>query len=520
MTLPSLERTCPRASLVSGRPSFIGEVVVEKALPQVRVQQIATPSRSHRLKLNPKEEHTVNSSGKTRTKKRPRSVQALPVIRPQVAGIDLGAKEHWVCGPSRQGGNPNVRVFGTTTPQLQKLVNWLRRQGVESVAMESTGVYWVPLYEMLEAQQDIEVVLVNARQLSHVPGRKTDMQDCQWLQLLHSCGLLRGSFRPSKAICELRALQRQYTNLVQERSKAIQWMQKALDQMNVQVHRALSDLSGKTGLAIVRAIVAGERDPMVLAGLRDKRCRKTPAQIAEHLCGHWKQEHLFNLKMALRLYDQLEEMLGTYQSRMHQQIQALQPPQRQAQEVPAHPNAAKEKAIRNRGEQQARNTLWRLAGVDLTHIDGISTGTAQVVFTEVGLDLGAFPTEKHFVSWLRLSPRTAFSAGKPVRKKASGIGATRLSGVLRMAALSLQNSKSALGAAFRRIARHKGGSVAVFAIARRLATLIYRMLRFGQDYVDEGAEAYERLFRQRRLHALRTSAKQMGYNLVASTEHG
>ena len=372
-----------------------------------------------------------------------RNPSSLPVIRPKVAGIDLGSKEHWVCGRALEDGSPNIRVFQTTTPQLNALVDWLLEQGIEFVAMASTSVYRIPLYELLEVH-GVEVLLVNARQLSRVPGRKTDMQDCQWLQVLHSCGLLRGSFRPDEAICRLRAIKRQCSNLVAERTKAVQWMQKALDQMNVQVHRAVSDLTGKTGMSIIRAIVAGERDANKLAAYRDSRCQKSEEIIAEHLTGNWREEHLFNLRMALRFYDELQEVIECYEKKLLQEIVALEPPDRKDQNVPKNPNANKEKTIKKRGEQEIRTNLWRLTGVDLTRIDGISAGTALVVITEIGLDLASFPSEKHFASWLRLSPKPPFSAGIPVKKNIRGTGATRVANVLRMAALSLQRSKTAL----------------------------------------------------------------------------
>jgi len=438
---------------------------------------------------------------------------SLPAIQPMVAGIDVGSSQHWVCGPARADGKPNVRVFGTTTGQLNELADWLTDQGVKSVAMESTYVYWIPVYELLESR-GIEVVLVNARQLHNVPGRKTDFSDCQWIQVLHSCGLLRGSFRPSEAITRLRALQRQLANLVAERSRCVQWMQKALDQMNIQVHRAVTDLTGVTGMAIVRAIVAGERNPTRLAVHRDRRCRKSAEEIAQYLTGNWREEHLFNLASALRLYDALEAEVASYDARLIKEIEALQPPERQQESVPAHPNPAKEKAIKGRGEQQARTALWRFSGVDLTRIDGISAGAAQTVLTEVGTGLSAFPAEDNFVSWLRLCPRTPISGGKPLKKRRNGLGANRIAGVLRMAALSLQRSRSALGAAFRRIARHKGAAVAVFAIARQLARLIYRMLRYGHDYVDIGEAAYEQRFQVRRLAAIAETARDLGYTLV------
>jgi transposase len=438
---------------------------------------------------------------------------ALPAIRPLVAGIDVGSSQHWVCGPANADGTPNVRVFGTTTPELDDLADWLVEQGVESVAMESTHVYWIPIYELLESR-GIEVVLVNARQLHNVPGRKTDFRDCQWIQLLHSCGLLRGSFRPGDAITRLRALQRQVANLVAERTRCVQWMQKALDQMNVQVHRAVTDITGLTGMAIIRGIVAGERDPARLAAHRDGRCHKSSEQIARHLAGNWREEHLFNLASALRLFDTLEKEIACYEARLLAEVEALQPPERCNQPVPPHPNPAKEKNIKARGDQSARTTLWRFAGVDLTRIDGISAGAAQVVLTEAGPDLAAFPSEANFVSWLRLSPRTPISGGKPLRKRRNGLGANRIAGVLRMAATSLQRSKTALGAYFRRIARHKGGAVAVFATARRIAQLVYRMLRYGHDYVDVGDKAYEQRFQARRILALTETARTLGYTLV------
>ena len=448
---------------------------------------------------------------------RAQSKGGLKRLRPNVAGIDLGAREHWVCGPEGNDGKPSIRTFRTTTPELERLVVWLQEQGVVSVAMESTSVYWIPLYEMLESN-GIEVVLVNARHLSGVPGRKTDMLDCQWLQTLHSCGLLKGSFRPDESICQLRALQRERANLVAERTRIVQRMQKALDQMNVQVHHAVTDLTGKTGLAIVRAIVAGERNPAELAKLRDSRCRKSQAQIAEHLTGNWRDEHLFNLKMGVRRYDEINLIISEYDAQLSCWIAELQPPERRDQRAPAHPNAAKEKAIRARGEHAKRDALWRFAGVDLTRIDGIGTPAAEIVLTEVGLDLTKFPDESHFISWLRLSPKLSISAGKPVPKRTKGTGATRVAGVLRMAALALTHSDTALGAYCRRIARRKGGAVATFATARKLAALIFRMLRYGHDYVDEGVAAYEARFQQRRLHQLIETARQLGHQLVPALE--
>src|SRR5215468_6572195 len=454
----------------------------------------------------------MRDSKKTSRKKSP-TTTSLPAIRPDVAGIDVGSSQHWVCAPPKPGGEPNVRVFGTTTPDLQELVDWLVAEGVTSAAMESTSVYWIPLYELLESR-GIEPVLVNARQLHNVPGRKTDFSDCQWLQQLHSCGLLRGSFRPTESISRLRALQRQMANYVAERARCVQWMQKSLDQMNVQVHRAVTDLTGTTGMAIVRAIVAGERDPARLAMHRDRRCHKSVEAIAQYLTGTWREEHLFNLAAALRHYDSLQDTIASYETRLLAQLEALQPPERQQQDVPRHPNRTKEKTIRQRGEQPLRTSLWRFAGADLTRIDGIRAVAAQTVLTEVGPDVTAFPSEHHFVSWLRLCPRVPISGGKPLKKRRNGMGANRVAAALRMAALGIQRSKTALGASFRRIARHKGVAVAVFATARQLARLIYRMLRYGQDYVDIGEAAFEAKFQARRIAGISEAARSLGFTLT------
>lgn len=456
----------------------------------------------------------MNNTTKTRTKNpRKTSPLSLPAMQPTVAGIDIGSSQHWVAGPPKEGVDPCVRVFGTTTPDLIALVDWLHAQGVTSAAMESTSVYWIPLYELLESR-GIEPVLVNARHLHNVPGRKTDFQDCQWLQLLHSRGLLRGSFRPVEAIARLRALQRQMANLVTERTRCVQWMQKALDQMNVQVHRAVTDLTGKTGMAIVRAIVAGERDATRLAAHRDVRCHKSVQEIARCLTGTWREEHLFNLTHALQLYDTVDHMITSYETQLLQQIEVLQPPDRKDQELSRHPNPAKEKTIRAQGSQQLRTTLWRFAGVDLTRIDGVGPDAAKVILTEAGTDVSAFPSENHFVSWLRLCPRTPISGGKPLKKRRNALGSNRIAGVLRMAAASLCRSKTALGAAYRRIARHKGAGVAVFATARQLALLVYRMLRYGQDYVDIGEKAYDLRFQHRREASLKEMARSLGYDLI------
>jgi len=447
-----------------------------------------------------------------KSKERKRSPRSLKVIQPNAAGIDLGSREHWVAGPPQEDGTPNVQCFATTTPELLRLADWLKEQGVETVAMESTGVYWIPLFEIL-AGRGFEVVLANARQISNVPGRKTDMIDCQWIQLLHACGLLRGSFRPSDDICRLRALIRERNTMVEQRADWIRRMQKYLDQMNVCVHQAVSDITGATGMAIIRAIVDGERDPHVLSGLRHPGCRKSQEQIAEQLTGNWRSEHLFNLRQALKMYDQLCAVIADYDSEILSYISRLQPADTRDACAPPAASKTKAKNLIKRGQEPMRQALYGLCGVDMTTIDGIGVDTAAVIVSELGLDYTVFPNEGHFVSYLRLAPNLSISAGKKVPKKFKASTCTRVATALRMAALTLRNSKTALGGFYRRVAWRKGASVAVFATARKLAQLIYRLVRYGQAYVDTGVEAYEARFNQRRLKSYTKALNAMGYRI-------
>ena len=447
-----------------------------------------------------------------------RQIEGLPIVRRNVAGIDLGSERHWVCAPSLDGSGREVADFGATTPELLRMAKWLKDRGVESVAMESTGVYWIAPHEVLEAAE-LEVLLVDTRQLARVPGRnkKTDPTDCEWIQRLHSCGLLRGSFRPPEEVCMLRTLVRDKGNLVAESGDWVRRMQKSLDQMNVRVHRAVSDIDGVTGMAILRAIVAGERDARKLAKLRDPRCRKSEEEIAEQLSGHWREDHLFSLEQSLKMYDAIQERIAAYEQEILHRLAAMQREELREQPAPKVNNPTKAKAIQKRGEEPMREALYGISGVDLTSIDAIGVETVQVVLSEYGPDLSRFPTEKEFVSHVTLAPRRPMSGGKPVRKKKRNTASTRVAGALRMAALSLRNGATALGAYYRKIARRIGGDVAVFATARKLATLIYRLLRWGQPYVDEGAEAYERRYREGRISALKVKAKEFGFQLVQTS---
>jgi len=438
----------------------------------------------------------------------------LKTVRSLVAGVDIGSEEHWVAGPPNEDGTENVQRFSTTSEGLAALADWLEKRKVESVAMESTGVYWIPLYELLEAR-GIEALLVNARDFHHAPGRpKTDRLDCQWLQRLHGCGMLRGSFRPHESFIPVRALHRQRANLVFLRTRFIQWMQKSLDQMNVQVHRAVSDLAGQTGLAIVRAIVGGERNPEVLAALRDTRCKKSAAEIGKYLTGTWREEHLFTLSSALSQYDANEKEIEKFDLELVRRLDALQLEALKEQAAPTHPKAQKEKQLRKTGGLPMRDRLWRATGTDITRIDGISTDGAQVIISELGMDVGAFPDERHFVSWLRLCPPTKISGGKQLKTRRNGLSANRIAGTLRMAALGVSKSKSAMGAYFRRVSRAKGFTTAILATARKIAQYVYRTLRYGNEYVDIGERAAEAQHEARRLVRLQNEARERGFALV------
>ena len=452
----------------------------------------------------------VNTGSKNR-----RQVEGLPVIRPNVAGIDLGSERHWVCARTEDGGGREIADFGATTPELIRMGRWLKDRNVESVAMESTGIYWIAPHEVLEAE-GFEILLVDTRQLARVPGRdkKTDRTDCEWIQRLHSCGLLKGSFRPREDVCMLRTLVRDKGNLVAESGDWVRRMQKSLDQMNVRVHRAVSDVDGVTGMAILRAIAKGERDPRQLAKLRDRRCRRTEEEIAEQLSGHWREDHLFSLRQSLQMYDATQQRIADYDREIQRKLAEMARDENRGQPAPPVKNPQKAKAIKKRGEEQMREALYRMSGVDLTSIDAIGVQTVQVVLSEYGPDLSRFPTEKEFVSHATLAPRRPMSGGKPLRKKRRHTASTRVAAALRMAALSLRNSATALGAYYRKIARRIGGDIAVFATARKLATLIYRLLRWGQPYVDEGADSFEMRYRENQIKSLQVKAKQLGYELA------
>lgn len=416
--------------------------------------------------------------------------------RHNVAGIDLACRgNHYVCGPRLDKGEFEVMSFGTSTPELYKLLHWLQERNVVSVAMESTSVYWIPLRDLLESN-DIEVVLVDARTVRMVPGRKSDILDCQWLQELHSCGLLHGAFRPDESVVAIRSVLRERDNLIAMRTQSIQQMQKSLDQMNIRVHHAVSDIDGKTGRSIIEAIISGERSPVKLAMFRDKRCKQSEKEIADHLTGTWRDEHLFNLEQAFKTMLFLEERISEYESKATEMFAALSKSIDDTDAPPPEQTDIK-KTAKERVDVIGKMNLKIIMGIDLTTIPGIGYDTAMVIASEIGNKFECFKTENHFASYIGLAPSLGKSAGKKVRQKKQCKNTSRVGLALRRVAASLIYSKSALGAYFRNVARRTDRKTAVKATARRIAHMIYRGVRYGKEYIDYGAEAYENRMRDK-----------------------
>jgi transposase len=393
------------------------------------------------------------------------------------------------------------------------MVHWLKERHVESVAMESTSVYWIPAADLLESN-GIEVVLVDAREVRMVPGRKSDVKDCQWLQQLHSCGLLRGAFRPPEAVAAVRSILREKDNLMVMRTQAIQQMQKSLDQMNIRVHHAVSDIDGKTGTAIIQAIVAGERDPAKLASLRDVRCKKNEKEIAEHLTGTWRDEHLFNLGQAFKTLQFLDERIAEYDDKASQMFSSLAASVSTHDNQPPPPSPEKKPTAKERADSAGKSILQQIIGFDPTTIPGIGYTIAAIIVSELGLRFDRFPSERHFASFLGLAPSLGKSAGKDVRLKNRCKNTSRVGQALRMAASTVHRSKTELGAFFRSVARQTDRKTAIKATARRMAHMIYRGVMYGQEYIDNGAEAYDA---RKREQTVRTVNKLITkYNINSS----
>jgi transposase len=442
---------------------------------------------------------------------RPSSPSLLERINPNAAGIDCGSAEHYVAVPADRDPNP-IRAFRTFTSDLHRLANWLCACGVTTVAMEATGVYWIPIYEILEAR-GIEVVLVNARHVKHVPGRKSDVMDCEWLRELHSVGLLRGSFRPAAAIAALRGYVRHRETIVQTTTTTVQRMQKALVQMNLQLQLVISDISGATGLRILRDIVAGRTDPHQLAQHRDARCRASEAEIEAALTGHYQPEQIFVLKQNLELFDVYQRQLVACDTEIEAHLQRLAAHQT-SPPTPLPPPRTSRKPRANEPRFDVRPLLYQLTGADLTQIDAIGPYNGLKLLSEIGSDMTRWPTERHFTSWLTLAPKNKVSGGRLLSSRTEP-SANRAAAVLRMAAMTIGRTQTALGAFYRRLAYRIGKAKAITATARKLAILVYRSLKGELIYKDPGAEAYDSRHRESVLRRLRQRAEGLGYTLVS-----
>jgi len=423
------------------------------------------------------------------------------VVFPNAAGIDVGASSHWVAVSRDAAENP-VREFGAMTADLNALADWLIACGVDTVALESTGVYWIPLYEVLE-RRGLKVWLVDARQMKYVPGRKSDVQDCQWLQKLMSLGLLRAAWRPGDEVCVVRAIVRQREVLLTEQASWVQRMQKALVQMNLQLTEVITDVMGMTGQAIIRDIVAGERDPQVLARHRNGRVKASAAQIERALTGTWREEHLFVLAQALAMYDSVAQRVAECDTKIEALLAALGRHE-------LKPVGPAKRGGKNTPTFDLRTALARWAGVDLTRINGLAVSSVLTVLSEIGPDLSRFASVKHFCSWLGLCPGTKISGGKVLSARTRR-SVNRVRQALKMAAMSLSRSGSALGAFYRRLCARMDKPSANTATAHKLARMVYFMLTRGEDFVDQGQQHYEQQQRQRSVAALKRRAAALGF---------
>ncbi len=457
-------------------------------------------------------------SKKTDKQKVVKKVKRLDYINTNAAGIDIGSRSHHVAIPENRGGE-TVREFFTFTNSLIELVNWLKAAGITTVAMESTGVYWVPVYDMLE-KHGFEVLLVNARHIKNVPGRKTDVIDCQWIQQLHSYGLLRGSFRPKEKILKMRTLMRHRSMLVEYAASHVQHMQKALSLMNIQLHHAIRDITGVTGMGIIRAIIAGERDPVKLAEYRDGRCKSSEETIRESLVGTYQDEHMLCLRHALELYDYYSGKINECDQQIEKIIAEMDSMSKSG-EKEEHSQPSKRKRVKKKqgfGFDMHRD-LARVVGVDLTAIPGINVQTASRVVSEIGIDMSKWQTGKQFASWLGLCPGNKVSGGKRLSGKTAP-SQNKAAAALRTAAISLRLTDTALGAFFRRMSIRLGTAKAITATAHKLALILYNMIKTGVEYTEHGAQYYEELYRERFFRSLEKKAKKFGLALVPIEQTG
>jgi transposase len=443
--------------------------------------------------------------------KQTKQSEQLARVHPNAAGLDIGAREIFGCIPPDRDG-PTVRRFGTFTPDLYTLADWLIKNEIDTVAMESTGVYWIPIFEILEAH-GIVVYLVNARHIKNVPGRKSDVQDCQWLQKLHALGLLTASFRPDAEMCQLRTYLRHRAELLRHRAPHVLHIQKALQQMNLQLPQVLKDVMGVTGMAILRAIVAGERDAVTLAQLRNPGCKSSAETIAKALSGNWKVEHLFVLKQSLEVYDFYTQQVAICDAQIQHQYSAMKPRWESLSASPMPLSKPQRKKRKNEPALDVRSEIIRLTGVDLVVVSGLSDSLVQTIISEIGSDVSKWPTEKHFASWLGLAPHNDISGGKVLRSRTLPT-LNRAGQAFRQAAVSVSRSHSAFGAYYRRKRAQRGPQFAQVATAHKIARTVYYLLKHRVQYVDIGADAYEHKQRERELNALRKKAAKLGFALV------
>jgi len=430
----------------------------------------------------------------------------LAVINPNTAGIDIGSREHYVCVPADRD-DKNVRKFAAFTSDLKEMATWLKQCGIKTIDMESTGVYWIPVFQILETS-GFEVILVNARHVKNVPGRKTDVKDCQWLQQLHSYGLLSGSFRPKDQICELRAFTRQRDRLTKSAATHVTRMQKALNEMNIQLHHVISDITGLTGMNIIKAIIAGERDANKLAAFRNYRIKSDEKTIIKALEGDYRKEHLGVLKQELETYE-------FYLKQIRECDEAIEVCYKEFDKRSDDNliNGKKPKKNKNSPKFDLQQSLYNTAGVDCTQIPGLSELSVQTIISEVGLDMDKWSTEKHFVSWLGLSPANKITGGKVFDTRTNKVK-NKASMAFRMAALNLSKGKSAIAGFYRRIKGRAGVPKAITATARKLACMFYRLLKYGQGYIEHGIEAYEKKYHETMVINLQKQAARLGFEVT------
>lgn len=447
-------------------------------------------------------------------KKSMHAPSGMPIVHRRAAGLDVGSTFHVVAVPDDADDEP-VRTFKSFTGDLHRLADWLATVGITTIAMESTSVYWIPVFEILESR-GFEVILVNARDAKNVPGRKTDVNDAQWLRQLHTYGLLRGSFRPHEQIVALRAYLRHRERLVEYTASHIQHMQKSLMQMNLQLHHVVSDITGVTGMKIIRAILEGERTPSVLAEFRDVRCKASVATIGEALTGNYRNEHVFALRQAVELYDFYTAKVDECDREVESCLKALN--ERKEPPKVALPQARRKSRSKREPAFEVRDALYTLVGgVDLTQVHGLGPYSALRIVAECGTDMSRWRTAKHFTSWLTLAPGNKISGGK-VLSSQTRRSANRATALLRMAAVGVSRTATALGAFFRRLAARVGKAKAVTATARKIAVLFYNTLRHGAAYVDPGVDYYEERYRKRTLDNLRRRAESLGFLLVQAAD--